>query len=265
MQHRSGVRRVLFCVFAAAVFAAWGSRTHAQDHPGQYDRTDIEAGSRLYSAQCVGCHGANGDQVVGVDLRRGRFKTVVSDDDLVKVLASGRPDAGMPAFATFQPREVTGVIAFIRAGFDADATAVKVGDVSRGQTTFAGKGGCVACHRTGTKGARTAPDLSDIGAIRSAAALQRILLDPSANLQPANRAVRAVTRDGKTVRGRRLNEDTYTVQVIDEQERLVSLVKADLRSLEFVSSSAMQPASAVLSPDETSDVIAYLLSLKGLQ
>jgi putative heme-binding domain-containing protein len=251
-------------VFAAAVFVARGSLIDAQDHPGQYDRADIEAGSRLYSAQCVGCHGANGDQVVGVDLRRGRFKTVVSDDDLTRILATGRPDAGMPAFTTFQPREVIGVIAFIRAGFDADATAVKVGDVSRGQAVFAGKGGCVACHRAGTKGARTAPDLSDVGAIRSASALQRILVDPSANLQPANRTIRAVTRDGRTVRGRRLNEDTYTVQLIDDQERLVSLVKTDLRSLEFVSSSAMKPVSMILSPDETSDLIAYLLSLKGL-
>ena len=264
MQDRSGVERVLFCVFAATFLVTWGSRTHAQDHPGQYDRADVEAGSRLYSAQCVGCHGVDGGQVVGVDLRLGRFKTVVSDDDLVRVLATGRPDAGMPAFATFQPREVTGVIAFIRAGFNAEATAVKVGDVSRGKTVFAGKGGCVSCHRVGQQGARIAPDLSDIGAIRGAGALQRILLDPSANLQPANRSIRAVMRDGKTVRGRRLNEDTYTVQVIDEQERLVSLVKADLRSLEFVSSSAMQPVGETLTTEETSDVIAYLLSLKGL-
>ena len=49
---------------------------------------------------------------------------------------------------------------------------------------------------------------------------------------PINRPVRIVTRDGKTIRGRRLNEDTYTVQMIDDQERLVSLVKADLREFE---------------------------------
>jgi hypothetical protein len=106
--------------------------------------------------------------------------------------------------------------------------------------------------------------LSDIGTIRSAGALQRILLDPAANLMPANRGVRAVTRDGKTVRGRRLNEDTYTVQIIDDQERLVSLVKSDLRSLEVVSTSAMQPASKTLESADIADVIAYLLSLKGM-
>ena len=39
-----------------------------------------------------------------------------------------------------------------------------------------------------------------------------------------NEFTRAVTRDGETIRGRRLNEDTYTVQLIDSQERLRSLV-----------------------------------------
>jgi hypothetical protein len=82
---------------------------------------------------------------------------------------------------------------------------------------------------------------------------------------PANRMVRAVTRDGRTVRGRRLNEDTHTVQLIDEQEHLVSLTKADLRSLEFNPVSAMPPATKTLTATEIADVIAYLLSLKGLQ
>src|SRR5437868_8232492 len=103
--------RMVMC-WAALAFAFASGRLIAQaaiqDHPGQYDRADIEAGSRLYAAQCAPCHGVNGDMIAGVDLRRGQFKTVVSDEDLVRVLAMGRPAAGMPAFATFQPSEVTG-------------------------------------------------------------------------------------------------------------------------------------------------------------
>jgi putative heme-binding domain-containing protein len=202
--------------------------------------------------------------VTGVNLRRGQFKTAISDEDLSRVLATGRPDAGMPAFASLQPGQVTGVIAFIRAGFDPAATAVKVGDPARGQSVFTGKGACATCHRVNGRGPRVASDLSDIGAIRTAASLQRSLLDPARNLLPANRTMRAVTRDGRTIQGRRLNEDTYTVQLIDEQERLVSLTKADLRSLEALSTSAMPAYGATLGPEELSDVIAYLLSLKGL-
>ena len=262
MTHRPITWAAVALSLAAATLSA---QTPVQDHPGQYDRADIEAGSRLYSGQCAACHGPNGDAVAGVDLRRGQFKTAVSDEDLVRVLATGRPAAGMPAFVTLQSREVTAIVAFIRAGFDFIANAVKVGDPARGQTLFAEKGGCATCHRVNGRGPRGATDLSDIGAVRSPASLQRALLDPAGSLLPANRTVRAVTRDGRAVRGRRLNEDTYTVQIIDEQERLVSLNKADLRSLEIIPVSAMPAAGKSLSADEISDVIGYLLSLKGLQ
>jgi putative heme-binding domain-containing protein len=261
------IRPVLWAAVALCLAAALTVRAQvpAQDHPGQYDRADIESGSRLYGAQCAGCHGPNGDMINGIDLRRGQFRTAVTDEDLARVLATGAPAAGMPAFAGLQSAEVRGIIAFIRSGFDATAGGVAVGDVARGRTLFSGKGGCNACHRVNGSGPRLATDLSDIGAIRTPVSLQRVLLDPAGSLVPANRMVRAVTRDGRTIRGRRLNEDTHTVQLIDEQETLVSLTKADLRSLEFNPVSTMPPATKTLSAPEVADVIAYLLSLKGLQ
>ena len=170
----------------------------------------------------------------------------------------------MPGFK-LQPSEVDGLVAFIRAGFDVSGTAVKVGHVGRGQAIFEGKGGCAACHRVNGKGPRVAPDLSDIGAIRTPSALQRSLLDPTSAMLPINRPVRAVTRDGRTIRGRRLNEDTYTVQLIDEQERLVSLVEsrpARVRARRRRRRCRRWPAT--LTADEQADLVAYLLSLKGL-
>jgi quinoprotein glucose dehydrogenase len=169
----------------------------------------------------------------------------------------------MPSFAAFRPAEVTGIIAFIRAGFDANAPSVRIGDAARGQGVFTGKGACATCHRVNGAGPYTASDLSDIGAIRTAASLQRSLLEPTRYLLPANRTMVAVTRDGRTIRGRRLNEDTFTVQLMDEQQRLVSLSKADLRSLQALPTSSMPAYGSTLSSEELSDVIAYLLSLKG--
>jgi len=254
-------------LWAAVTFSLAAARLAAQnpiqDHPGQYDRADIEAGARLYSGQCVACHGPNGDMIVGVDLRRGQFKTAVSDDDLAAVLATGRPAAGMPAFNVLRTSEVTALIAFIRAGFDAMSASVTIGDAARGRALFSGRGGCAACHRVNGRGPYVASDLSDIGVIRTPASLQRSLLDPGGSILPANRSVRAVTRDGRTIRGRRLNEDTYTVQLIDDQQRLVSLTKADLRSLEVIPTSSMPSYETTLTADERSDLIAYLLSLKG--
>lgn len=259
--------RPVWTAIALCLAATLGVRAQVptQDHPGQYDPAEIESGSRLYGAQCAGCHGPNGDTINGVDLRRGQFKTVVTDEDLARVLAVGAPAAGMPAFAGLQSREVAGIIAFIRSGFNATAGGVAIGDAARGRTLFSGKGGCSGCHRVNGSGPRLATDLSDIGTIRTPVSLQRALVDPAGSLLPANRMARAVTRDGRTIRGRRLNEDTHTVQLIDEQEHLVSLTKADLRSLQFDPVSTMPPATKTLTAPEIADVIAYLLSLKGLQ
>ena len=87
-----------------------------QDH-GQYSRADIEAGQRLYGPQCQVCHDANGDGVPGIDLKLGRFRRASSDEDLARVITSGVPGTGMPAFV-LQPAELTAIVAFIRAGFD---------------------------------------------------------------------------------------------------------------------------------------------------
>jgi cytochrome c oxidase cbb3-type subunit III len=233
-----------------------------QDH-GQYSRADIEAGQRLYGPQCQVCHGANGDGVPGIDLKLGRFRRSSSDEDLARVITSGVPGTGMPAFV-LRPEELTAVIAFIRAGFDPASAAVRVGDATRGRTLFEGPADCAQCHRVNGRGPRLAPDLSDIGAIRTLAALQRALLTPNESLLPIHRPVRIVTRDGQKLRGRRLNEDTYSVQIIDEQENLHSLAKASLRELTVETTAAMPSYANRLTPDELADVIAYLVSLKGL-
>ena len=80
---------------------------------------------------------------------------------------------------------------------------------------------------------------------------------------PINRPVRVVTKDGAIINGRRLNEDTYSLQIIDDHERLHSLVKADLRELTISKMSPMPSYKGKLSDDEMGDVLAYLLSLKG--
>ena len=108
-----------------------------------------------------------------------------------------------------------------------------------------------------------APDLSEIGALRQAGQLYRSLTDPVSQMMPINRPVRIVTRDGKTINGRRLNEDTYTVQILDDQERLVSFDKTDLREFTILTTSLMPSYKDQLSADDLADLVAYLLSLKG--
>jgi putative heme-binding domain-containing protein len=166
---------------------------------------------------------------------------------------------------TLDPSELTGVIAFLRNMNTFDPGTIAPGDEARGRAVVEGKGDCLRCHRVGTRGSRVAPDLTDIGSVRGPGSLQRSLLDPTSQMMPINRPIKAVTRDGKVINGRRLNEDTYTLQLVDEQERLLSLDKSQLREFTIQTTSPMPSYKDKLSENEIADTVAYLLSLKGRQ
>jgi len=250
----------VFCLAARVSISA--QNPTLQGHPEDYVRADIEYGARLYAEQCATCHGDNGDGVAGVDLRSGKFKNAATDPQLRTVITNGFPNAGMPAFK-FDSSELTGLVAFLRNMNTFDRGSAKGGDAHRGQIVLEGKGACLSCHRIDNVGSRKAPDLSDIGAIRSAGSLERSLRNPTSQMMPINRPVRIVTRDGKVIEGRRLNEDTFTVQLADLEGRLISLSKADLREYRISTESTMPSYEKELSSQEIADVVTYLLSLKG--
>jgi putative heme-binding domain-containing protein len=230
-------------------------------HDSQYPDADIAYGLSIYTSKCVTCHGALGDGIGGVNLRGGTFRNAATDQELARFIRTGS-QAGMPPFA-LDNTDMAGIIAYLRNMNAFDAATVKAGDAARGRTLFEGKAGCTACHRVGRTGSRVGPNLIDIGAVRSAGSLQRSLVDPTSQMMPINRPVRVVTKDGSVINGRRLNEDTYSLQLIDERARLHSIMKADVREFTISKTSPMPSATATLSPDEIADVIAYLLSLKG--
>ena len=226
----------------------------------EYAPADIAFGAQVYAAQCTACHGETGDGVGGIDLRAGKFRSVTSNQSLTQVILNGVPGTGMNAFR-LTPAELAGVIAYLRNMNSFDPASVKVGNAARGRAVVERRT-CLRCHRIEGQGSRVGPDLTDIGLVRSAGSLQRSLVDPTSQMMPINRPVRAVTRDGKVINGRRLNEDTYTVQLIDDQERLLSLSKADLREFQILTTSPM-PSYKDLTGEEIADLLAYLLSLQG--
>jgi putative heme-binding domain-containing protein len=245
------------CWLVAVVILAF-----AYPGQGQYNQGDVELGFTLYNANCITCHGANGDSIPGINLRAGQFRRISTDDDLNRLVQTGIPGTAMPP-GRYSTAELGGLVAYVRSMKDFDAAGAGNGDASRGETIFEEKGNCTSCHRVSGKGSRVAPDLSDVGAVRSPDALRQSLVDPSASMLPLNRPVRAITRDGKVVVGRRLNEDTYTVQLIDKDERLVSLIKADLREYTISTTSTMPSYKDKLTGAELEDLIAYLRRLKG--
>ena len=224
---------------------------------------DVEDGGRLYRANCSVCHGAQGDGVPGIDLGHGKFRRAKSDDDIAAIIRTGIPGTAMPPnnFSDFQSLTI---VAYLRSIAAATATTTSGGDPARGKAIYEGKGNCASCHRIRGVGARIGPDLSDIGNLRLAGELERSVVDPDAEILAQNRHFRAVTKAGATITGTLLNEDKYSVQLLESSGRLISLKRANLRESAFADKSPMPSYKEKLSHQELSDLVSYLVSLKGV-
>jgi putative heme-binding domain-containing protein len=240
-----------------ALTAVLASAQHA------YTPADIEAGGRLYQSTCVGCHGPDGDLVAGVGLASGQFRRASSDDELVRIVIGGISGTPMPP-SKFSEAEAGTIVAYLRSmATSGSADTTTVGDAARGRTIVEGKGQCLTCHTVGDRGARLGPDLTAVGAVRRRVELEKSILQPDAEIREENRFARAVTRDGVTVNGRLMNQDTFTLQLLDSREQLVSLAKSSLRSYELLKTSPMPSYRDKLSMQDIADVVSYLASLKG--
>ena len=262
------MKRVLATAVLSVMAGVFGVRAAsaqatAQLHDEQYPDVDIAYGASLYAARCVTCHGAQGDAIGGVNLRSGKFRNAVTDNDLARFIRAGSPAAGMPPFA-LDNAEMAGIIAYLR-NMNTFDTATREGRRRRRAAARSSKARAAASRATASAASARGwrPTLSDIGSQRSPGSLQRSLLDPTSQMMPINRPVRLVKKDGTVINGRRLNEDTYSIQVMDDSERLHSILKADLREFTISKTSPMPSYKDTLSSDELADLLGYLLSLKG--
>jgi cytochrome c oxidase cbb3-type subunit 3 len=233
---------------------------------GQHSFTpiDVEDGGRLYRANCSICHGAEGNEVAGIDLGHNKFRRAKDDDDIAAIIRTGIPGTAMPPnnFSDFQSLTI---VAYLRSIAAATATTTAGGDAGRGKAIYDGKGACAGCHRIRGVGARTGPDLSDIGTRRLAGELERALIETDAEAPEQNRHFRGVTREGATVTGTLLNEDKYSVQILDSKDRLVSVRRSNLRESSIIEKALMPSYKDKLGAKELADIVSYLVSLKGVE
>jgi len=225
----------------------------------------IQRGGQTYLTNCATCHGPDGDQVSGVNLASGQFRKARTDQDLIDIVRKGIPGTPMPP-GNFSEMQASAIVAYLHSMASAPRTLLNnanPGDSARGRAIFEGKGGCLNCHRVNGSGAFTGPDLGEIGASRRRADIERSLLEPSAEIRQDNHTLRAVTRDGATIMGNLLNQDTYSFQILDPHGKLISLSKDKLRDSEILTTSPMPSYKDKLTTQEISDVVAYLGTLRG--
>jgi putative heme-binding domain-containing protein len=255
---RNANARLIACAALAAGSLAAGSSVLAQ-HETAYDVSD---GARAYQASCANCHGPDGDLIAGIDFSRGVFRRPLTDDEIAQIISNGIPNTPMPPTPNMSREQALEIVAYLRSMPAARSVSALEGDPIRGQVLFEGKGGCMDCHRVAGRGSRLGPDLSQIGALRRAAELERSLLEPQAEVLPQNRFYSVTPKGGEPITGRLLNHDTYSVQIMDPDERLRSFVKADLVEHGFAES-PMPSFADELTAQEIADLVSYLSSLNG--
>lgn len=242
------------------------------------DPTAAKAGESEFRINCALCHGlgARGGGR-GPDLTRAQKKHTHNDAEMSQVISNGIPGTAMPANGTngqgvgMTDREIWQIITYIRSQ-EAKGAAKSSGDPAHGKELFFGDGNCSMCHIVNGKGGRLGPDLTGVGGSRTHAAIIDSIRNPSRRLAGGlteatkefpeeYETVTAVTADGKEIRGVTLNEDSFTVQIMDQGENIHLLEKDNLKSFQKSRESMMPKYDAdVLSDKEVDDIVAFLAS-----
>jgi cytochrome c oxidase cbb3-type subunit 3 len=233
---------------------------------------DVQQGKKLFDGMCARCHGIDGTGDEGPGLNRPTLARAGSDEALREVIRDGIPDRGMPRVRRLTENELDQLIAYVRS-LGRTTTSTTAGNAARGRALY-DKLGCESCHIVKGQGGSFGPDLTEIGMARGPAYLRQSFLGPAEALPRGSSVpgrgfveflpVRIVTGDGHEVRGVRVNEDPFTIQVRDVGNRLHSFRKSDLKDLDKEFGKSLMPGfRGRLSDVEVEDLVAYLSSLRG--
>jgi putative heme-binding domain-containing protein len=232
---------------------------------------NVEKGRQLFLGMCSRCHGAGGGGGEGPSLTR--LTRAHNDEELRAVIRDGIPARGMPRIRRFSDAELRDMVSFVDSLNQSGSTA-NVGNPANGRALYQ-KLGCRSCHTVAGEGGGFGPELTSIGARRSPDYLRQAIVDPGAALPRGSPIpgrgfseflpVRVVAKDGREVKGVRVDEDSFTIQVKDMGGKLYSFRKADLQQLDKQFGTSMMPDYKTrATASEVNDLVAYLSELRGV-
>lgn len=272
---RPTLRLSMPLLLSVAAAASIATTTSAAAQATPHTINDLTQGKVHYIASCARCHGVNGDGGEGPPLARAVLPRAPDDASLFRIAANGIPGTAMSDTWWLSAPEMNQLVAYVRslAPSGPDEAQSLTGDPVRGAALFE-DARCTRCHTLGGFGTSRGPDLTTVGARRGATFLREAILDPGAALPRGQTAiapefpdylmVQVVEADGNEVRGARMNEDSYTIQLRDGRGNLHSFYKPDLRTLEKqFDRSLMRSYRDRFTDAEIDDLIAYLASLTG--
>ncbi|HWY59524.1 MAG TPA: c-type cytochrome [Terriglobales bacterium] len=276
-------RRVLLSILLGllALAALLSSSTVAQEsrNPLSTDPKAAKAGEFEFRINCAFCHGlgARGGGR-GPDLTRAHKRHGDSDADLFQNITQGIPGTVMPANGTngqgvgMTDDEIWQIIAYLRS-VQVQSPLKPIGNPAHGKDLFYGDANCSSCHMVEGKGGRLGPDLSSVATARTVESLIESVRNPSQRLAwgltestkefaQEYETVTVVTADGQKLKGVTLNEDRFTLQMMDTTEQIHLFEKDKLRSIQ-TSRKSMMPSYdlTILSDHDLDDIVAYLLNV----
>ena len=226
-------------------------------------QAELEEGLRLYRLNCGVCHGLEGKSGRGARLAVRRHRRGNTDAELFRIIQNGVSGTEMPGL-WLDEDSIWKILLAVRS-FEVDAgeaCALTPGDAAAGRAIY-GAQGCAGCHAISSTGGRLGPELTHIGLNLSREQLRDALIDPAKDVGARYRTVR-VRQGSTTIAGTLLNEDAYSVHMLDEGENLRSFLKSEVDAVDKPGDSLM-PAYSALSAAQLDDLLAYLCALRGAQ
>lgn len=222
---------------------------------------ELAQGQRLFDIHCSRCHGLGGVGGEGPNLMRENLRRATTDEALVAIVDEGIEGTDMPGAWTLNEREIRGVAAYVRS-LGVVAREDLPGDPARGRDLYDATL-CSTCHVVDGEGIAFGPDLTDIGLLRGSEHLRESIRDPAAAVAARYRTVLVEDAGGAEIMGVRMNEDTFTIQILDQAGRLRSFRKTEIRRFELLPEESMMMSYADFRDDELDDLVAYLATLRG--
>ena len=227
------------------------------------DREAAARGAPLFQQNCAFCHGPQGRGATGPSLITS--DVVLGDDHgerLAPWLKTGRPDKGMPAFATMTDPQLKAIAEFLHLQVEEVANRggyhllnILVGDREKGHAYVASH--CLSCH--------AAEVFQHIGSrFRSPEQLQRNWMWP-ARANNDKLAVTAVVKmpGGEAASGRVTQVSDFRITLLDAAGRKRVIDRGPGVEVEIHDPlSAHEPIILTLTNDDMHNVTAYLESLK---
>jgi len=161
----------------------------------------------------------------------------------------------------FSSAQIWQIVAYVRALSAIPVRPKLTGSASHGAQLFREKG-CSGCHLVKGDGGVRGPDLSVIGSQRSVGHLRESITDPGVKVEPQYWVAKIITKDGRNRTGFILNQDSYSVQLLDFSSGLQLVQRSDFKDFGIDRSSIMPSYKEKLSGAELNDLVAFLALLE---